>query len=217
MQWFYVNQQQQRVGPCDASVLLDALRSGHITMQTLTWREGMSTWQPLSMTAREIGVPQNVPMAARPKSGSNKTVWLIVLLVMGACAIPVVGILAAIAVPAYGDYTERAKVSGALNEAVAYKLAVAEHYMTNETCMTDEDAAAASMAPSPTGLASIKSVTFGALDNESCGFEITLADQAYPKVPGATILFELVDGDTSEWICSSDSIDQKHLPAECRY
>jgi type IV pilus assembly protein PilA len=216
MQWFYVNQQQQRVGPCDASVLLDALRNGHISMQTLTWRDGMSTWQPLSMTAREIGVPQNVPMAAKRTSGSNKGVWLIVLLVMGVFGIAMLGILAAIALPAYSDYTERAKIASALNEAGSYKVAAAEYYLQNETCMTDEDATAASMALSPTGMASIKSVTFGALDNEACGFEITLADQAYPKVPGATILFELVDGDTSEWMCSSESIEQKHLPAACR-
>jgi type IV pilus assembly protein PilA len=216
MQWFYINQQQERVGPCDASVLLDALRNGHITIQTLTWREGMSTWQPLSMNAREIGVPQNMPMAAKAKSSSNMAVWVIVLLVVGVFAIAILGILAAIAVPAYSDYTERAKVAAALNEAGSYKVAAAEYYLQNETCMTDEDATAASMALSPTGMTSIKGVTFGALDNDACGFEITLADQVYPKVPGAAILFELVDGDTSQWVCSSESIEQKHLPAECR-
>jgi type IV pilus assembly protein PilA len=216
MQWFYVNQQQQRVGPCDVSVLLDALRNGHINMQTLTWREGMSTWQPLSATAREIGVPQSMPIAAKGKSSNNMAVWVIVLLVVGVFAIAILGILAAIAVPAYSDYTERTKVSTAVAEAVSYKSAAAEYYLQNETCMADEDATAASIALSPTGMASIKSVTFGALDSDACGFEITLSDQAYPKAPGATILFELIDSDTSEWICSSESIEQKHLPKECR-
>jgi type IV pilus assembly protein PilA len=43
---------------------------------------------------------------------------------------PLVGILAAIAIPAYHDYTLRAKVTEGLNQAGAVKAAVAEFYAT---------------------------------------------------------------------------------------
>src|SRR5580765_6232138 len=51
--------------------------------------------------------------------------------------VAIVGILAAIALPAYQDYTIRARVSEAAAAAGACKTAVAEFYASNATLPTD--------------------------------------------------------------------------------
>lgn len=47
--------------------------------------------------------------------------------------VAIVGILAAVAIPAYQDYTVKAKVSEALAALDEYKLQAAEHFHTNST------------------------------------------------------------------------------------
>jgi len=55
--------------------------------------------------------------------------------------VAIIGILAAVALPAYQDYTTRAKVSEGLTLASAAKTAVAEHYMGNNALPTSNSAA----------------------------------------------------------------------------
>jgi type IV pilus assembly protein PilA len=46
--------------------------------------------------------------------------------------LPILGMLAAIAIPAYSDYTQRAVTASAINEAGAAKVAIAEFVATNQ-------------------------------------------------------------------------------------
>ena len=62
-----------------------------------------------------------VPAQAPPPEGLKG--WQIALVVFG-CMIPVCGILAAIAIPAYADYAIRARVDQGMNEVAAYKVAI---------------------------------------------------------------------------------------------
>lgn len=59
--------------------------------------------------------------AARPMAG-----WVIALILL-ACFVPIAGILAAIAIPAYADYTLRARVSEGINVASGAKARVADN------------------------------------------------------------------------------------------
>jgi type IV pilus assembly protein PilA len=221
MQWFYINQQQQRIGPCDASVLIDALQHGQITMGTLTWREGMSTWEPLSVNAAAIGITQNTPLAAPPgrpiprakSGGSNNLIWLLGIGIVGLACIAVVGILAAIALPAYNDYSIRAKVSEAMNQASVYKVAVSENFAQKQTCMNDEEAAAENLTSNATSM--IQSINFGSVDSGNCAFEITLSDRVSPSLSGGKILFEM-NNEGTEWFCSSETLKPNYLPQQCR-
>ena len=55
--------------------------------------------------------------------------------------VAIIGILAAIAIPAYQDYTVRAQVTEGLNLAAAAKTAVAESFTSNQTWPTDNTTA----------------------------------------------------------------------------
>jgi len=61
--------------------------------------------------------------------------------------VAIIGILAAIAIPAYQDYTIRAQVSEGLNIASAAKAAVSESYATNGVWPADNTAAGLDVTP----------------------------------------------------------------------
>ena len=65
--------------------------------------------------------------------------------------VAIIGILAAIAIPAYQDYTVRAKVSEGLNLAGAAKLAVSETYDSTGAFPTSQTQAGLPTAASITG------------------------------------------------------------------
>ena len=117
-QWYYADRQRQQQGPLAGAELVGALKRGDVDMSTLVWHEGLPGWVPLAQVAAQLGVqgaPPPVPRAVerRPavprKSGSK--VGLIIGGVMLGGLVLFGGIIAAIAIPAYSDYTIRARVS----------------------------------------------------------------------------------------------------------
>ena len=66
--------------------------------------------------------------------------------------VAIIGILAAIAIPAYQDYTKRSHVSEGLNLASAAKTAVAEFENTNGHFPGTNDSAGISSAASISGM-----------------------------------------------------------------
>lgn len=214
-QWFYVDKNQQRIGPMDANVLVDALRHGQLNLNSMVWQEGMPAWQPLSMHLDALGVPESMRVRKPAKSG-NAGMWIIVLLVVGFVGIAVLGILAAIAIPAYDDYTVRAKLSGAINEASAAKLVVSEHLIQHSECPNNNVAGSQLPAPESYASTSVQRIDLGALDNGSCAIEVTVSDKLAPGKISGSIIFELTDPQTLQWRCYSESIQNKYLPASCR-
>ena len=79
--------------------------------------------------------------------------------------IAIVGILAAIALPAYQDYTVRAKVSEAMVNLAEAKTTIAEYYSANNRFPEDAAAAGINTNPNTDIVASINySSTFGTGD-----------------------------------------------------
>ena len=145
--------------------------------------------------------------AARVGGTSN-----VVLVVVPFILIAVLGILAAIAIPAYQDYTIRAQVSEGLNLSGGVKAAVAELYIDTGEVANDNAHARLSPASEITG----KYVTSVAVDRGD--IVITYGFGAHTVIAGKTILltFDNRTEDQVNWTCSSSEIAGKHLPAACR-
>ena len=124
--------------------------------------------------------------------------------------VAIIGILAAIAIPAYQDYTIRAQVSEGLNLTGGAKAAVTEYSMDTGRWPTDNAFAGLSAAGDISGkyttqvavLAGVVTVTYG--------------NDAHALIVGSTLVMTPTTNPGSvEWVCSSAMAD-KHLPAACR-
>ena len=126
--------------------------------------------------------------------------------------VAIIGILAAVALPAYQDYTTRAKISEVIVMAAPAKLAVAETASTLGTL--------ASVTSTNTGYTfpgSTKYVSDIVIAATAASATVT-ATSTVPNATGSIILTATPIGTTTgqlRWACSS-SIAPKYLPAECR-
>ena len=92
--------------------------------------------------------------------------------------VAIIGILAAIAIPAYQDYTVRSKVTEGLSVADAEKTAVAEAYQSNDT--TGVIATAAQLVANPVITKYVSGITIG---NAAGTFGvITVTFQGVPQI-----------------------------------
>ena len=126
--------------------------------------------------------------------------------------IAIIGILAAIAIPAYQDYTVRSKISEGLNMAGAAKLAVAETFDSEGTMPTNNAGAGLPGAGSITGtyVASI-GVSDGVITihyNGSVGGKPTANNTTMTLQPSSN------EGSMT-WTCTG-SMANKYKPANCR-
>ena len=126
--------------------------------------------------------------------------------------VAIIGILAAIAIPAYQDYTIRAQVSEGLNLTGACKAAVTEYYQDQGDWPVDNDTAGLEAAGSITGKYTV-SVTVNA---GSC--EAEYGNEANSNIGGAVLTMAPTDNSGSvSWDCTGDAtLVNKWLPAACR-
>ena len=137
--------------------------------------------------------------------------------------IAIIGILAAIAIPAYQDYTIRSKVSEGLNMAGAAKLAVAETFDSQGEFKTSNASYGLpdAVSISATYVSWINAAGTEAATGNTDG-EIHIGFRG--NFSGGKIAANdevLLTPDTSQpgamgWICSSTDIDPRFLPANCR-
>jgi type IV pilus assembly protein PilA len=121
--------------------------------------------------------------------------------------VAIIGILAAIAIPAYQDYTIRARVTEGLEMASSAKLAVSETSMTNNALPATQ---AATGYTSPAATANVTSIVVGA--NGVINITYTAA------AGGGTIIMTptlTANGDVT-WDCTTGTLLPKYRPASCR-
>lgn len=234
-EWYYAEGNRQRIGPLPDANLVELYRSGRIGLDTLVWREGLPQWRPLGDFAEELALPapadgQPPPLpfgaaapaapvtapaasVAPPRKGmSGCAIAAIVVGVVGVVCIALIGILAAIAVPAYQDYTLRAKVTIAYAGVTPLRAEVEQFHATEKRCPVNGEGAFG--APESYAQSEIGSVRIGRFDNGHCGVEAVLSVPGQARVDGKALWLDL-DPESGQWHCSSE-IDDKYLPQECR-
>ena len=122
--------------------------------------------------------------------------------------IAIVGILAAIAIPAYEDYTIKARVVEGLNLASTAKMAVSETAMMNRSLPNDQ---AETGYTSPAATDNVQSISIGD------GGVITI--QYTSAAGGGTLLLKpklFKKSGEITWDCKKGSLEKKYRPANCR-
>ena len=132
--------------------------------------------------------------------------------------VAIIGILAAVALPAYQDYTVRAKVSEILIAASAMKNSVAEFYQTRNIMPNDGSIGTVSQAS-----AYVSTVEYTLGGNSNTGIITATATSgtgvALPSnVQGQTITLTGSGSQTTgvvSWACAG-TIPSKYRPASCK-
>ncbi len=130
--------------------------------------------------------------------------------------VAIIGILAAIAIPAYQDYTIRAQVSEGLNLSGGAKAAVSEYYMDKGDMPADNDIAGLADDDEIQG----KYVSSVLITDGVITITYDAAD-VHTLIAGSTLQLSPVTVNVGAvgWTCSSVTtpvLENKHLPASCR-
>lgn len=131
--------------------------------------------------------------------------------------VAIIGILAAVAIPAYQDYTVRAKMSEALLVGSGAKSSVSEYYVSEGSMPATEAAAGIDTTGTNYATPVVQEMNYS---------------QTSATVGVITIDINAIGGDTAagddftltgtgspqgvSWECAAGSIDPKYLPSTCR-
>jgi type IV pilus assembly protein PilA len=125
--------------------------------------------------------------------------------------VAIIGILAAIAIPAYSDYTKRAKVTELVTAASACKASVSEFFQAQGVFPAD----IAEAGCSSNSTAKIDSLTLDDAGVITVVSDIDGVDGNYVLLPTETV----ADSGVLEWTCNTaagTTIEDKYRPANCR-
>ena len=129
--------------------------------------------------------------------------------------VAIIGILAAVALPAYQDYTVRGRVSEGLVAAAAAKVTVSENAASGSASLS-----AGYTAPSATS-----NVTSVAIDGTTGAITVTTTSKAGNGtlifVPGTgsahtALAAGTIPTDRIGWSCTTGTLLSKYRPSECR-
>ena len=122
--------------------------------------------------------------------------------------VAIIGILLAIAIPAYQDYTIRAKVSEGLNIASAAKTGVSEYRLTSNSWPSTNAEAGVSNTVSSQYVSSVSVGSNGVITITFNGTTLGAS--------GTIQLSPTFNNNTVQWTCTGGTLEDKYRPANCR-
>ena len=123
--------------------------------------------------------------------------------------VAIVGILAAVAIPAYQDYSVRARVAEGMGMASSAKVTVAENAMSGA-------AAADAGWTAPAATANVSSVTIGANGLITVTTTAKAGGGTVEFLPSPAFVANTPATDRITWSCAGGSLPAKYRPSECR-
>ncbi|WP_304437654.1 pilin [Xylophilus sp. Leaf220] len=123
--------------------------------------------------------------------------------------VAIIGILAAVALPAYQDYTVRARVTEGMGQASAAKTTVAENISSNGGALAADNCKGVGVSTSAVG--GVASIACTA----ASGVILVTMDAKAKSVP-ITFTPTITTQGTITWACTTDTASQKYVPASCR-
>ncbi len=238
--WFYADQTQQRRGPVTDEQIRIAFQQNQISENNLVWTEGMAGWQTLASVAGQLGItlaagPPPMPFGANGPGQQNNsgypnqpvyqnangvvlmkssggTSGCLIAIIVGALAVVVFSILAAIALPAYQDYTVRARLTNAMYQTKSQRIMVDEFYQSNQRCPETSDMQFVS-ATNGRGPDPVQSRVMDNLPDGSCAMVLTFTPSAVPN--GELNTLTLIRNTDGKWRFET-TIPPKYLPTAMR-
>jgi type IV pilus assembly protein PilA len=154
--------------------------------------------------------------------------------------VAIIGILAAIAIPAYQDYTIRTQVTEGLNLAAELKVAAGDFWAARGRTPNGNSATSIGVAATPASIsgnyvAAIDLNTDSTHNASDAGFSIriTYGNRANNKINGSILSLRATSNQSGGlvWVCGNASqppntgapagtqattLDNKYMPADCR-
>ena len=129
--------------------------------------------------------------------------------------VAIIGILAAIAIPAYQDYIARAQVSEAVELLAGGKTPSAEFYADKGRWPNEAASVVGNQHGKYTSLVTM--TTTGASTALALTLTATMkgAGSANKNIAGSTLLMTTGDGGKT-WGCKTGTMNQKYLPGACK-
>ncbi len=142
------------------------------------------------------------------QDASKASLWLWLSVIPGILFM-VIGVFAAVALPAYQDYTVRAKVSEAILAGSSVKTAYTEFVAEHHAWPSVEDLDLNRDALYQAG-------RYALTINDDHAIEITMEGKSGAKDKTVLLVPTVVDGEITDWTCTAGTMPQKYLPASCR-
>ncbi|HEX4872292.1 MAG TPA: pilin [Nevskiaceae bacterium] len=131
--------------------------------------------------------------------------------------VAIIGILAAIAIPAYQDYIARSQVSEAVSLMSGGKTPLAEYYSDKGVWPTAPGSVMGTIAGKYTSTIAYLDPSVAGSSVATMSLEATMksAGSVNKNIAGKTIELGTTDGG-KVWTCAAGSLDSKYVPGACK-
>ncbi|HZH44032.1 MAG TPA: pilin [Lysobacter sp.] len=173
-----------------------------------------SDW-PSAQTALACAAPAYAPARLAPIGQRGLlSGWMRVTVGLAVLFLVALGVLAALAIPAYRGYVVRTRIAEALQHTGAVRAAMVEHARRTGVCPRNDEGGFGT--PESYAGPRIAALHIGTLENEHCAVAVQLR-HVHPHVDGSTLLLEAVFHPRGTfWRCHGGTLPARYLPPDCR-